>query len=85
MRKGYATPHVTTLGGRKVLISQGAMATYGYDPRTGEQIYRLVNIDRSEPDSLLFTVPEDYEILKGRQFTLKSLAKPKITVKPKTN
>jgi outer membrane protein assembly factor BamB len=40
LRKGYATPHVTTLGGREVLISQGAMATYGYDPRTGEELWR---------------------------------------------
>jgi outer membrane protein assembly factor BamB len=41
LRKGYATPHVTTLGGREVLISQGAMATYGYDPRTGEELWRF--------------------------------------------
>ncbi len=40
LRKGYATPHVATLNGREVLISQGAMATYGYDPRTGEELWR---------------------------------------------
>lgn len=33
-----------------------------YDPRFGEQIYRLVNISRSEPDRSLFTVPSDYKI-----------------------
>lgn len=33
-----------------------------YDPRFGEQIYRLTNIDRSEPDRSLFTVPSDYKI-----------------------
>ena len=33
-----------------------------YDPRFGEQVYKLVNIDRSEPDSALFTVPSDYKI-----------------------
>jgi len=31
------------------------------DPRTGEQIYRLTNIARSEPDPALFTVPADFK------------------------
>ena len=34
-----------------------------YDPRFGEQIYRLTNINRSEPDRSLFTVPADYKIV----------------------
>jgi hypothetical protein len=34
-----------------------------YDPRSGEQVYKLVNIDRSEPDRSLFTVPADYKIV----------------------
>lgn len=34
-----------------------------YDPRFGEQIYRLTNISRSEPDRSLFTVPADYKIV----------------------
>lgn len=33
-----------------------------YDPRFGEQIYRLTNISRSEPDRSLFTVPADYKM-----------------------
>lgn len=33
-----------------------------YDPRFGEQTYKLVNIDRSNPDRSLFTVPSDYKI-----------------------
>ncbi|NOY01019.1 MAG: PQQ-binding-like beta-propeller repeat protein [Verrucomicrobia bacterium] len=41
LRKAYATPHVATLGGRKVLISQGAMAIYGYDPKSGEELWRF--------------------------------------------
>jgi hypothetical protein len=32
------------------------------DPRTGETVYRLVNIVRAEPDRNLFTVPPDYTI-----------------------
>lgn len=41
LRKAYATPHITEMGGREVLISQGAMATYAYDPRTGEELWRF--------------------------------------------
>lgn len=32
-----------------------------YDPRFGEQIYRLTNISRNEPDRSLFSVPGDYK------------------------
>lgn len=45
-----------------------------YDPRFGEQIYKLVNISRSEPDSSLFTVPSDYKIT--------TTAMPKVFVAP---
>jgi hypothetical protein len=31
------------------------------DPRSGEQTYRLTNINRSEPDRSLFTLPADYK------------------------
>ena len=34
-----------------------------YDPRFGEQTYRLTNINRSEPDRSLFTVPSDYKVV----------------------
>jgi hypothetical protein len=34
-----------------------------FDPRFGEQIYRLTNISRSEPDRSLFTVPSDYKVV----------------------
>jgi hypothetical protein len=34
-----------------------------YDPRFGEQTYRLTNIVRSEPDPSLFTPPADYKVL----------------------
>jgi hypothetical protein len=36
------------------------------DPRTGESITQLTNLDRSEPDASLFQVPEDYTIV-GRE------------------
>jgi hypothetical protein len=39
-----------------------------YDPRFGEQTYRLININRSEPDRSLFTVPSDYKIVTEAPF-----------------
>jgi len=33
-----------------------------FDPRSGEVVYRLTNINRTEPDSSLFEVPADYKI-----------------------
>lgn len=33
-----------------------------YDPRSGEQTYKLIDIDRNEPDRSLFTVPSDYKM-----------------------
>jgi len=35
------------------------------DPRTGETITQLTNIQRSEPDTTLFQVPSDYTVKKG--------------------
>jgi TonB family protein len=32
------------------------------DPRFGETVYKLTNIDRSEPDKSLFEVPADYTV-----------------------
>ena len=40
-RKAFATPHVAMFGQEQVLISIGAKATYGYDPRTGKELWRV--------------------------------------------
>ena len=32
------------------------------DPRTGDTVYKLTNIDRAEPAASLFTVPADYTV-----------------------
>ena len=34
-----------------------------YDPRYGEQTYRLTNISRNNPDKTLFELPVDYRIV----------------------
>ena len=36
------------------------------DPRFGETVYRLTNINRAEPAQTLFEVPADYKIEEGR-------------------
>jgi outer membrane protein assembly factor BamB len=41
LRKAFATPHVVTAGGRTVLVSLGSKAAYGYDPLTGEELWRV--------------------------------------------
>jgi hypothetical protein len=32
------------------------------DPRFGENLYRLINVNRTEPDASLFVVPADYKV-----------------------
>ena len=41
LRKAFATPQVAVLDGQPVLISQGAKATYAYEPLTGREIWRV--------------------------------------------
>lgn len=40
-RKGFGTPHVGLIEGQPQLVSQGALAAYGYDPRTGRELWRV--------------------------------------------
>jgi outer membrane protein assembly factor BamB len=40
-RKAFATPHVITIGTEPVFISIGSKATYGYDPRTGKELWKI--------------------------------------------
>lgn len=39
--KAYATPVVWEVDGEDQLISQGAEAVYGYDPSTGEELWKI--------------------------------------------
>ena len=40
-RKAFATPHIVDVGGTPVLVSLGSKATYGYDPLTGKELWRI--------------------------------------------
>src|SRR6185503_1624140 len=41
LRKAFSTPHIATLDGRPVLLSQGAKAVYASEPRTGAELWRV--------------------------------------------
>jgi outer membrane protein assembly factor BamB len=40
-RKSFNTPVVVTVNGQAQLISSGAQAVYGYEPRTGKELWRV--------------------------------------------
>ncbi|WP_166819926.1 outer membrane protein assembly factor BamB family protein [Thalassoroseus pseudoceratinae] len=40
-QKAYATPHVVDVDGKPILVSPGADWVYGYDPASGEEIWRI--------------------------------------------
>jgi hypothetical protein len=42
---------------------QMVVMTKHHDPRSGDTIYRLTNINRSEPNRSLFQVPADYRVV----------------------
>src|SRR5438876_5140626 len=41
LRKSHGTPLIATVGGKPQLISVGAKASYGYEPRTGRELWRV--------------------------------------------
>jgi outer membrane protein assembly factor BamB len=41
LRKAHGTPFIATVDGKPQLLSVGAKAAYGYDPRTGNEIWRV--------------------------------------------
>jgi outer membrane protein assembly factor BamB len=40
-RKAFSTPHIVMVGKEPLLVSIGSKATYGYDPRTGKELWRI--------------------------------------------
>jgi len=46
------------------------------DPRMGDQTFKLTNIQRSEPDPSLFTVPSDFKTTEGGAKTVVYRTKP---------
>ena len=50
-RKGFATPQVVTTSSGPVMVSLGSKAAYGYDPRTGRELWRLVERSTHSPST----------------------------------
>ena len=40
-RKAHSTPLIVTNAGKPLMLSAGAKAAYGYDPRTGQELWRV--------------------------------------------
>jgi outer membrane protein assembly factor BamB len=41
MRKSFSTPLIVEQGGKPLMLSVGSSATYGYDPRTGQELWKV--------------------------------------------
>ena len=42
-RKAYSTPQVVAVGGKQLLVSPSAGATAAYDPKTGDEVWRVIH------------------------------------------
>ncbi len=54
LRKAHSTPLIVTEGGNAQILSAGAKAAYGYDPRTGRELWRVQYADWSVAPRPLF-------------------------------
>jgi outer membrane protein assembly factor BamB len=54
LRKAHSTPLIVTANGKPQMLSAGAKAAYGYDPRTGHEIWRVDHTDYSVAPAPLF-------------------------------
>ena len=46
-RKAFSTPLIVDHDGRKLMISAGSRAVYGYDPKTGTELWKFAHRDYS--------------------------------------
>lgn len=54
LRKSHGTPLLANVSGKPQLISVGAKASYGYDPRTGSELWRVEYNDWSSAPRPLY-------------------------------
>jgi outer membrane protein assembly factor BamB len=54
LRKAHSTPLIVTAAGKPQMLSAGAKAMYGYDPRTGRELWRIQHSDYSVAPRPLF-------------------------------
>jgi hypothetical protein len=51
-----------------VALTVSANYARGEDPRSGETVYRLINLKSGEPDAALFKVPSDFTVHQPKGF-----------------
>ena len=54
MRKAHSTPLIVSINGKPQMLSAGAKAAYGYDPRNGHELWRVQYPDYSTAPRPLF-------------------------------
>lgn len=54
LRKAHSTPLIVTAAGKPQMLSAGAKAAYGYDPRTGRELWKVQYNDWSVAPRPLF-------------------------------
>jgi outer membrane protein assembly factor BamB len=54
LRKAHSTPLIVTVAGKPQMLSAGAKAAYGYDPRTGRELWKVQHADYSVAPRPLF-------------------------------
>ncbi len=54
LRKAHSTPLIVTAAGKPLMLSAGAKAAYGYDPRTGRELWKVQYDDWSTAPRPLF-------------------------------
>jgi outer membrane protein assembly factor BamB len=54
LRKAHSTPLIVTVSGKPQMLSSGAKAAYGYNPRTGSELWKVQYSDFSAAPRPLF-------------------------------
>jgi outer membrane protein assembly factor BamB len=54
LRKAHSTPLIVSTAGKPLMLSSGAKASYGYDPRTGRELWKVQYSDWSVAPRPLF-------------------------------
>ena len=75
LRKAHSTPLLVTANGQPLLLSVGAKAAYGYDPRTGAELWTVRHPDFSSAPRPVYGAGLAYFVSgmsKGEMFAVKT-------------
>ena len=65
-RKCFSTPFIATAAGQPLMLSAGAKAAYGYDPRTGQELWKVHYEDFSSAPRPIFDGTRAFFITGGK-------------------